>query len=203
MAKPFFVDLRQTPLIMRKLFNHFLKGLLFIVPIALTVYILWVAIGWLDGLLPIDIPGLGLAIILGTTSLIGYLASLFFIEPFFILFERLVQKIPFISIIYSSLKDLMAAFVGEERRFDKAVLVTVNKESNLMKPGFITSHDLTHIGLPGMVSVYFPHSYNFSGNVYIVDKQNIEPIDTPSSEVMRFIVSGGVSGSMSLANQIK
>ncbi len=134
---------------MRKLFNYFLKGLLFIVPIALTIYILWVAIGWLDGLIPFDIPGLGLVIILSATSLIGYLASLFFIEPFFILFERMVKKIPFISIIYSSLKDLMAAFVGEHRRFEKAVLVTVNKESNLMKPGFITSNDLAHIGLPG------------------------------------------------------
>ncbi len=188
---------------MRKLFNYFLKGLLFIVPIALTIYILWVAIGWLDGLIPFDIPGLGLVIILSATSLIGYLASLFFIEPFFILFERMVKKIPFISIIYSSLKDLMAAFVGEHRRFDKAVLVTVNKESNLMKPGFITSNDLAHIGLPGMVTVYFPHSYNFSGNVYIVDKKNIKAIDTPSSDVMRFIVSGGVSGSMRLAQEPK
>ena len=62
------------------------------------------------------------------------------------------------------------------------------------KPGFVTSEDLKNIGLPGKVSVYLPHSYNFSGNVFISDKKNITPLSNPSSEVMKYIVSGGISG---------
>lgn len=183
---------------MRKLINYFIKGLLLVVPVALTIYILVIGIGWLDGLIEIPVPGLGMFIILGVTTLLGYLASLFFVEPFFVLFERIMQRIPIINIIYSSFKDLLSAFVGEKRKFEKAVLVTVEKNSNLKKPGFITADDLSSIGLPGMATVYFPHSYNFSGNVFIVDKTLIEPIDAPSTEVMRYIVSGGVSGSIKM-----
>ena len=86
----------------------------------------------------------------------------------------------------------MTSFMGEKKKFDKPVLVKV--ENNLYKPGFVTSEDLKNIGLPGKVSVYLPHSYNFSGNVFISDKKNITSLSNPSSEVMKYIVSGGISG---------
>ena len=43
------------------------------------------------------------------------------------------------------------------------------------------------------VAVYLPHSYAFSGNLFIVDKENITPLNASSAEVMKFIVSGGVA----------
>jgi uncharacterized membrane protein len=88
----------------------------------------------------------------------------------------------------------MTSFVGEEKKFNKPVLVKV--ESNLFKPGFVTSEDLKNVGLKGKVSVYLPHSYNFSGNVFITEKKNIIPLKNSSSEVMKYIVSGGISGAI-------
>ena len=88
----------------------------------------------------------------------------------------------------------MTSFMGEKKKFNKPVLVKV--ESSLYKPGFVTSSDLKEIGLPGKVSVYLPHSYNFSGNVFITDKKNVIPLKNSSSEVMKYIVSGGISGSI-------
>lgn len=59
--------------------------------------------------------------------------------------------------------------------------------------GFITHKDLSIIGFEGFVSVYFPHSYNFSGNVFIVPAEKVKPIDANPSDVMKFIVTGGVT----------
>ena len=84
--------------------------------------------------------------------------------------------------------------MGEKKKFNKPVLVKV--EASLYKPGFGTSEDLKNVGLNGKVSVYLPHSYNFSGNVFITDKKNIIPLKNSSSEVMKYIVSGGISGAI-------
>ena len=60
--------------------------------------------------------------------------------------------------------------------------------------GFITNEDLEKLKInEGRVLVYIPHSYNFSGNLYVVEKKYITPIDASSSEVMKLIVSGGVA----------
>lgn len=183
---------------MKKLFNYFLKGVLLIVPIFLSCYILLLGIAWVDNILPFEVPGLGLVIIISATTFFGYLATFFFLEPLFQSVEKLIGKIPLVNIIYSSLKDFTSAFVGDKKKFNKAVMVVINNNTNLMKPGFITSEDLNNIGLPGMVVVYFPHSYNFSGNIFIVESHNVKPIYSSSSDVMKFIVSGGISGSINM-----
>lgn len=183
---------------MKQLFNYFFKGLLIIVPLTVTIYILILVIGWLDNLIPIGVPGMGLLLILVVTTGLGYFANLFFIGSFFRLFETFVEKIPLVNIIYSSLRDLTSAFVGEKRRFDQAVLVSLSLDSTILKPGFVTSDDLEKIGLPGFVTVYMPHSYNFSGNIIIVNSKHVIPIEASGADVMRYIVSGGVSGAISV-----
>jgi uncharacterized membrane protein len=177
-----------------KIFRYFFRGLLFIVPLALTVYILLESIQWLDGLIPVKVPGLGLLIIVVTITLFGYLGSTLLVKPFFDIMERLIIKLPLANIIYTSLKDLMVAFVGDKRKFSKAVMVVMNKDFGIHKLGFITQEDLSHLGMPGKVAVYLPHSYNFSGNLFIVPKENVIPIEAPGADVMKFIVSGGVAG---------
>ncbi|MFW5761801.1 MAG: DUF502 domain-containing protein [Cyclobacteriaceae bacterium] len=177
-----------------RVFRYFFRGLLFIVPLALTVYILIESIQWLDGLIPVNIPGLGLLIILVTVTFFGYLGSTLLVKPFFDIMERLIIKLPLANIIYTSLKDLMVAFVGDKRKFNQAVLVIMNADCGIHKLGFITQDDLTHLGMPGKVAVYLPHSYNFSGNLFIVPRENIIPLDAPGADVMKFIVSGGVAG---------
>jgi uncharacterized membrane protein len=88
----------------------------------------------------------------------------------------------------------MSAFVGKDKKFTEPVLVKVNKDSELEKLGFITQHDLSRLGIEkGKVAVYLPHSYNFSGNLFIVPARNITPIDASPTEVMKFIVTAGVT----------
>ena len=74
-------------------------------------------------------------------------------------------------------------------------MVKVNLNSDLEKLGFITVKDnLESLNEKDKVAVYFPHSYNFSGELFIVPKENIRPIDKKSSDVMKFIVSAGLAG---------
>lgn len=177
-----------------KFLNYFFRGLLVLAPITITVYIIVFALNWLDGLIPaINIPGLGLVIVLGTITVVGYLTSTYVIKSIFEYFERGVLKIPFISLIYSSLKELMGAFVGEQQKFNKPVIVFMDRENGIQRLGFITQDDLSNLGLHDMVSVYLPHSYNFSGNFYIVPQSNVKPINVSRTHFMKFIVSGGVT----------
>ena len=186
----------------KQLLSWFLQGLLFIAPFAITIYILVLSFNFVDGILTNvianiigwRIPGLGLIVILLIITLIGYLGSSILFKPLLYAFDKLVSQTPLIKVIYTSIKDFMSAFVGKEKRFTEPVLVKVNRESDLEKMGFVTQRDLTNLGITsGKVAVYLPHSYNFSGNLFIVPVENITPLHVPPSEVMKFIVTAGVT----------
>ena len=194
MQKPSKIVQLITEITSRRLIRYFLQGILFVAPISITAYIMYKMFAFVDGLIDIDIPGLGIVIVFGSITLLGALASTIFAKPLFDLLENLLNHLPVVKVLYSSLKDFMDAFVGKEKKFTQPVLVLTSGESNLHMVGFVTKSDMTEIGLPGMAAVYFPHSYNFSGNVYLVAKEYIKPITASSTEVMKFIVSGGVTG---------
>jgi uncharacterized membrane protein len=188
----------MNKIFVRRLLKYFLRGLLFLVPITITLYIIIGSIQWLDNLIPVSIPFLGLFIILSVITIFGYLGTTLLAKPFFDLFEEVLIRLPLVNIIYTSLKDLIGAFVGDKKKFNKPVMVCMNPDAQVYKLGFITQVDLTQIGMPGKVAVYLPHSYNFSGNLFFVPIESVTPLDVSSAEIMKFIVSGGVSGIHSL-----
>lgn len=176
----------------RRVISYFLRGLLFLTPLAVTGYVIYAIFVFLDNLIPVPIPGIGVLMVLALITFVGYLASLFFAKSAFEWFERGVFKIPLVNLIYTSIKDLMGAFVGDKKKFSSPVIVQIN--DTLLRPGFITQDDLSGIGEPNLVAVYFPHSYNVSGNVFLVPKEKVRPLTgVKSSDVMKFMISGGVS----------
>lgn len=178
----------------RLLARYFVRGALIIVPFALTVYALYFVFVTIDRMLPFDIPGLGLLVTVVALTLVGFLSSNVIGSTFVGLGEQLVKKVPLVALIYSSIKDLIDAFVGEKRRFDQPVSVALNNDGSIRALGFVTRRNLTALGLHGHVAVYFPQSYNFAGNLVLVPASAVIPVDVPSSELMTFVVSGGVSG---------
>lgn len=168
--------------------------MLFIVPIVATAYFIVTSLLWLDNLLQLPYRGLGVIIIVAAITLIGYLTSIFVFKTATDWFDHAVNRIPLVKLIYSSIKDLLGAFVGDKKKFDKPVLVIINKENQLHRIGFITQSDLSDLGLKDLVMVYFPQSYAVAGDHYVVPKENIKPLDVPGPVAMKFIVSGGVSG---------
>lgn len=179
---------------LKRIIRYFFSGTLFIVPLVATAYFIYVSFRWLDDLLNLPYTGLGFAIILVAITAFGYLTTNFAFQTFTNWFDRGMNKIPFVKLIYSSLKDLLNATVGEKKKFDKPVLVEINKENKLYQIGFVTQADLSELGLKDMVSVYLPHSYAFSGIHYVISRDRITPLNVSGTVAMKYIVSGGVSG---------
>lgn len=180
--------------IFNRMLSLFFRGLLFVAPIAFTFLVIQAVFNWVDGLLPVNIPGLGVVILISGIMGIGYLGTTYFMKPVFDWFEQVVTKVPLLSLIYNSIKDLIGAFVGDKRKFNEPVMVQFDSQAKIFKPGFITQSDLTNIAMIGYCSVYLPHSYNFSGNIIIVKSELVHPWKVNGTDAMKFIVSGGVSG---------
>lgn len=187
---------------MRKIFRYFIQGLLITVPFAITLYIIIEIIVWVGSILkvlnisvhPLADPFLGSLLVIIGLILIGMAGSSILVQPLLILFDKVLEKTPVIKTLYSSVKDFMNAFVGSKKRFNRPVLVTINKENNIQQLGFITKDDLEALGIEGKrASVYMPNSYAVAGVLIVVPVENIQPLNTSSTEIMKFIVSGGVT----------
>jgi len=188
---------------MKRFLKYFLRGLLVFVPVGVTIFILVYVFNGLDSLFGFLLPFIkypvarlfvGLLVTIGGIFLIGLFASNFVGKKLFGLLDNIFNKVPLVKMLYSAIKDLVEAFAGEKKKFDKPVLVTLGTSSNAKIIGFMTRENLDNLGLKDHVAVYLPQSYNFAGNVLIFPKEAVTPLNIESSEVMTFIVSGGVAG---------
>lgn len=179
---------------LRKLVGYFLRGALVTAPLGLTLYLVLTVLTTLDRVLPVGIPGLGLLITLLLITAIGAFTSNVVGRSVLESTERFMSRVPLVKLVYSSIKDLIGAFVGDRKSFDKPVAVRPQRDSELRLLGFVTRQGLGVLGFPSHVAVYLPQSYNFAGQLVIVPSELVEPIDVASGELMTFIVSGGVSG---------
>lgn len=190
----------------RALLNYFVKGLLIVVPLGAAFFLIFWIISRIDTALnlsseilvdshgkPLYIPGLGILNVVVIIMVAGILVTNVITDPIKRWFARWLNRLPLFKFLYSSIKDLTEAFVGEEKKFNEPVLVEVN-EFGLKKIGFLVQKDMKAIGLPGEVAVYFPMSYSFAGQVVIVSADKVKPIDRSAADVMKFVISGGVSG---------
>ena len=185
----------------RRLIKYFLQGLLYISPLAITIFILYSMFRFIDGLLRsslrswfyVDIPGLGLVIILVLVTLLGFLGQTMLAQPIKKQVTRFMKQSPFLQSIYMTVKDFVEAFLGQEKKFVHPVLVKLNRTSDMEKIGFLTQTDLSELKLKDKVAVYFPQSYSWSGDLFIVPAENVTPLDISPGDAMKFAVTGGVT----------
>ncbi|RLD41536.1 MAG: hypothetical protein DRI86_13185 [Bacteroidetes bacterium] len=184
----------KSKFVWSQLIKYFGQGLLFVVPIFATFAVLYYLFQKLDTLLNLDIPGLGLVIIIGGVTIVGFVGTRLVTTPAFKGIDRLINRAPIVKIIYSSVKDLLEAFVGSKKKFTEPVIIKINNDSDVSQIGFLTQTDLTDLGIKeGFVSVYVPFSYSIMGNVYVVPRVNVKKLDSSPTETMKFVVSGGIT----------
>ncbi len=174
--------------------KYFVRGLIVFVPVTATIWLFYVVFLRLDGWLGIKVPGLGFLVTVAAITLIGFLASHFVTRTAIEAFENFLARLPLVKLVYSSMRDLTNAFVGEKRSFDRPVSVSLGGGLDARVIGFVTRESLGMLGLPGHVVVYVPQAYAIAGHTLLVPKERVSPIDLPSALVMAFIVSGGVAG---------
>lgn len=178
---------------MKRLATYFLRGLVLTVPLAVTFWVCWLILRTIDGWLGLGIPGAGFVVTIVGITLVGFLGTNLLWNSLMERLEQLLDRLPFVRILYNSTKDLLDAFVGEKRRFDRPVMVAMSADGAVRTFGFITQQSLERLGLPEDVAVYFPQSYNFAGQLVVVPSSRITRLDAVSSDVLAFIVSGGVT----------
>jgi len=185
----------------RMILRFFVRGLVFGVPVALTGYVGWRIFVAVDNLIDtekwfgVNIPGLGVAATLVGITALGLLTSLFLTRWMVDATDRFFKRLPLAKTLYSSVKDLLEAFVGEKKKFDTPVLVAIGDPAGAEILGFITRRDCEWLGRSGRVAVYCPQSYNFAGQVLVFPSDRVTKLEVDAGEAMQFIVSGGVSTS--------
>jgi uncharacterized membrane protein len=189
-----------------QLASYFFRGLVVVIPILVTIYLFYTTITWVDSLIGIKIPGIGFLFSLIGITLIGFFGSGLITKPLFDIFDTLMDKTPGVKFIYSSVKDMLEAFVGDKKKFTEPVLVEMT-ENGILKMGFVTKKDLSELeaqkDLTNYVAVYFPHSYNFSGNLYFCPIDKVIKVDGKNSDLMKMIVTGGITTSNQKDGKIK
>lgn len=177
---------------MRKLTTYFLKGLAFLVPVVATIFVVYIVFAKIDKLFNFQIPGVGFIITIIAITAIGFIGSNFLTIKLVHIVDNIFSRLPLIKMIYTSARDLTSAFVGDKKGF-KPVAVTLLPGSGIQVIGFATKEGLDELGLADSVAVYIPQSYNFAGNLIIAPKEQVRQLNVDSTDIMKFIVSGGIA----------
>ena len=188
----------------RKILQYFLQGILVLAPVAVTAWVIVNLFNWLDQLIPVYINlsgdatkpiylrGLGFIIVIAGLITVGYVSSFFVVSRMLSFFDHVLEKTPGVKIIYSVVKDFSEAFAGKKRKFQKAILVSIY-QPDVWQVGFITNEDLRQFELNEHITVYVPNSYAVAGNLFIVKRERIKPLNGISpTDAMKFAISGGV-----------
>lgn len=179
---------------MKKLFRYFVRGCLALAPLAATLFIIYQGFKIIDQWLGLKIPGLGFVITFALITLVGFLTSNVVGSGIVDMTEKFMRRLPIVKLLYSSIKDLIGAFMGQRATFNHPVTFSLSPETDIRALGFITRQSLSRLGLPGHVAVYLPQSYNVAGNLLLVPSERVEAVHAPTSEIVTFLVSGGISG---------
>jgi len=180
--------------------RYFLRGLLIVAPTVVTVWVIWVVIVKVEalairaGLDEYKFPGTGLLVTVVATTLVGFLGSTFIAQRIMGIVNHIAGRLPLFKLLYTSIRDLIGAFVGDRKRFDQPVLVEVLPECGGKALGFVTRKSMDQFGLLDHMAVYFPQSYNIAGNLIVLPRDRVQKVDAESAAFMAFIVSGGVAG---------
>lgn len=185
---------------MKRLIRSFVHGCLVMVPAVVSLYVIGLVFVKIDGLLGLEgllgvrIPGLGFVVTIALITGVGALSSNVLGKKLVEIADGWLARVPLVKLIYTALRDFMAALVGEKKSFDKPCVVSLSADGSVRAFGFITREDLSHWGLVGHVAVYFPQSINFAGQLGLFPRERVERLAVDASQILPFIVSGGVAG---------
>lgn len=192
---------------MKYLNQIFFKGLIVVLPITLTFYLLiWASINvesifgsGLEMVLgqKIYFPGLGIIVTIVFIFLVGLLVNNYFTGRFFAWFTQLLEKVPLIKAIYNPLKDLMALIPGRNSDKNKPQnVVLVNFDHlGVEVMGLVTREELDELPGEDKVTVYVPFSYMLGGMTLIVTKDKIRKVDIPVDQALKLSVTAWIKAS--------
>lgn len=185
---------------MKRLLKYFINGLITLVPIFLTVFIITKVFSFSDNLIgrfmkdyDLYVPGMGLLTAFVIITVVGFLATTWFSSKLFKWIDLIFSETPLVKTLYSVIKDTINSFIGEKRSFSKMALIHITEDIKVL--GFVTAENLERFGLPNHIAVYVQQSMQWAGNLVLVPKDKVTILDVPVEEGMKFLVSAGIAGS--------
>jgi uncharacterized membrane protein len=205
--------------------KSFFRGIAAIVPIAVTIYILWWFLSGaetlLENLFPLNPafekwdqvslpkpekrlyyqPGLGIAAGVVITVVVGVLLNNWLIRWFMGLGVAILERVPLVKTLYRMLNDMVSFFAHtDEKEFNQVVMVRPVKDGPEML-GFLTRSNWDGMpegfGGPGKVGVYLPMSYQIGGYLLVMDREDVRPIEMEMEDALRITLAAGISTSNS------
>jgi len=194
---------------MRKILALTMSGLVTVLPLALTVYVIWWLVntveGWLRrALIGLHVvseahywPGLGLVAGFILLLLVGGLVNAYFGKILLKYWDDFLGRIPFVKTLYGGFRDvvsLLPSGSGEKRDLQRVVLA---RFSGVHAIGFVTREDVPSVLVPhgghDWVTVYFPMSYAFGGYTVYLPRDQISPLDISVEDAMRLAITAGLT----------
>lgn len=191
----------------RKLSSAMLRGLVVVLPIGLTVWLLW----WLGSsaesllrqpillLLPerYYVPGMGIVAGLVLLLAAGTMVNALIVREVLASWEAFLDRIPVVKTIYGAFRDFARLLPASGKRSDlKRVVLATLGDAQLV--GFVTRDDASELGIvrrsDDLVAVYFPMSYQIGGYTALLPRGRIVPLDISVETAMRLVLTGGLSG---------
>jgi uncharacterized membrane protein len=183
-----------------------LKGLTTLLPISITIYVIYWLVTSTESFLGKAImlvlpenqylPGMGVIAGLIILLVVGALINALAIQTFLKLGEGLLARIPLVKTIYGSVRDLMQFFSMAKERKDMKHVVVVSLTDDIQLLGFITREGgppMLPASTDDLVAVYFPMSYQIGGYTLFLPRSKVQPIDMPLDQALRFILMAGMS----------
>jgi uncharacterized membrane protein len=180
------------------------RGLVFIVPLVITIWVLNILFTTVDGIIsPIfdhvlgrHIPGLGFVTMIVLILVIGVLSRNLIGRAIFRYFERFMSTLPLARTIYSSTKDLINAFrPGSKGRSFRQVVLVEYPRLGVYTVGFVTNEIMVSGDIPGgaMISIYIPNPPNpTSGVLVLVPREQVRVLDITVEDGLKYVLSGGI-----------
>jgi uncharacterized membrane protein len=195
---------------MNKQLRILLAGAMVVIPVAITVWVIWAIGSGLDNLVKgplnqhgIRLPtGAGALIVIGATYLVGLMMRLWIFRGMLAGFERLVVRVPGVKTIYESVRDLMKLFGSDSHRMGRVVQYTP-PGTDMVLLGILTN-ERPKVGLDSesrRVAVYLPYSYMFGGLTIYVSPEHLREVDMPVEQALKLSATAQV-GATSAAGTV-
>lgn len=179
-----------------KIWDYFIKGLFIWGPIAVSIFLLWKFLEFLDTIIPVKIPGVGIILLFLIIIIMGYLGDIFIGRLLKKFIENMIVKLPVISVIYDMLKNLSSIISGG-KKLGEPIIVILSKNPEILKPGFLIGQKNS------MCIVFLPHSYNYSGNLFVVPEDLVIKVSVPAGKWLQIIASGGIIQRETIENLVQ
>ncbi|MCE5230441.1 DUF502 domain-containing protein [bacterium] len=191
--------------------NIFISGLVALLPVIVTIFIVFWLAGRVDSLLNrilperYEIPGVGLLMAIVLVFLVGLWTKVWFGRKMIVLTESILARIPLVRAIYGSARDIMNLFAKTQAHDFNQVAMVEFPGMGFKMLGFVTRTDLhdlpPEVAEGDRVAVYLPLAYQMGGLVVLVEKANLRPVDMSLQSAIRFVVTAGVSRESHIAGE--